>query len=75
MKKDIDKVSHCVNMWEYFYFKESNLTYLALVFEKLGKSLYDIIKNNKYRGKLNVFLLQDILFILFNNSRNRCSKE
>lgn len=50
MKKDKDNKSHCVKMLEYFYFKIDNITHIALVFERLGKSLYDFIKSNKYRG-------------------------
>lgn len=50
MKSDKGDVSNCVKMLEYFYFKERNLEYIALVFEKLGRSLYDFIKNNKYKG-------------------------
>lgn len=37
-------------MLECFEFKDQYYTYIALVFEKLGMSLYDFIKSNKYRG-------------------------
>jgi hypothetical protein len=50
MKKDFENKSHCVKMLECIKFKEGNQNYIALVFEKLGKSLYDFIKFNKYRG-------------------------
>jgi serine/threonine-protein kinase SRPK3 len=50
MKKDIEGNSHCVKMLEHFYFEDSEHKYIALVFEKLAKSLYDFIKSNKYRG-------------------------
>lgn len=57
MKKDPQLKSHCVRMLEWFYFRDgSNLQYIALVFEKLGKSLYDFIKANKYRGILKLLL-------------------
>ena len=41
-------------MIEYFYFDEKNKRFMALVFEKLGKSLYDFIKNNDYKGNINL---------------------
>jgi len=50
MKKDTNKISNCVKMKEYFYFKDKRHKYIALVFEKLGISLYEFIKMNKYRG-------------------------
>ena len=50
MKKDTNNKSHCVKMIEYFTFSDDEFTYIALVFEKLSKSLYDFIKSNKYRG-------------------------
>jgi hypothetical protein len=50
MKNDINDESHCVKMVEYFYFTDDENKYIALVFEKLSKSLYDFIKWNKYRG-------------------------
>jgi serine/threonine protein kinase len=37
-------------MLEYFYFEEKRQKYIALVFEKLGKSLYYFIKENDYKG-------------------------
>ncbi len=62
MRIDKNHDSNCVKMTEYFYFTEGNLTYIALVFEKLGKSLYDFIKNNKYKG--TYILIGIILLIL-----------
>ncbi len=50
MKKDLEGKSHCVKMHEHFYFSDAEHKYIALVFEKLAKSLYDFIKANKYRG-------------------------
>ncbi len=52
MKNDINDESHCVKMVEYFYFTDDENKYIALVFEKLSKSLYDFIKWNKYRGNI-----------------------
>lgn len=37
-------------MAECFEFKDSYYTYIALVFEKLGSSLFEFIKANKYKG-------------------------
>ncbi len=51
MRKDMSRESHCVSMMDYFYFEDQSNRYIALVFEKLGKSLYDFIKMNRYRGK------------------------
>ncbi len=51
LEKDKNNESHCVRLMEYFYFEEHNVNYVALVFEKLGKSLYEFIKSNNYRGK------------------------
>lgn len=54
LSNDTKRESHCVNMVDCFYFEEQGFNFIALVFEKLGKSLYDFIKFNKYRGrKLN----------------------
>ncbi len=47
---DSNNESKIVNMVEYFYFEEKRKNYIALVFEKLGKSLYDFIKENDYKG-------------------------
>ena len=58
MKSDKNNKSHCVKMLEYFYFEDSNKEYMALVFEKLGKSLYEFIKANKYRGIKYIVILR-----------------
>jgi serine/threonine protein kinase len=50
LRADLKNESNTVNMLEYFYFEEKNENYFALVFEKLGKSLYDFIKENDYKG-------------------------
>jgi dual-specificity kinase len=49
-KQDKKSESHCVNMIDYFDFEEDGKKYMALVFEKLGTSLYEFIKTNKFRG-------------------------
>jgi len=48
--QDDNNKSKIVKMVEYFYFEEKRKNYIALVFEKLGKSLYEFIKDNNYRG-------------------------
>jgi serine/threonine protein kinase len=35
---------------EYFSFHENGRKYLVIVFERLGKSLYEFIKANNYKG-------------------------
>lgn len=50
LRADSNNESKIVNMLEYFYFEEKKKKYIALVFEKLGKSLYDFIKDNDYKG-------------------------
>ena len=35
---------------------------MALVFEKLGKSLYDFIKNNDYKGNINLWIYKILGF-------------
>lgn len=55
LKKDNNQnLSKCVKLQEYFYFSDKRHTYIVLAFEKLGKSLYEFIKHNNYRGKLNL---------------------
>lgn len=39
-----------VLMKEYFYFKDREGEHMSLVFETLGRSLYDFIKSNRYKG-------------------------
>ena len=50
MKHDSHSRSHCSKLFDQFYFTEKKLQYFGLVFERLGKSLYEFIKDNKYRG-------------------------
>jgi dual-specificity kinase len=39
-----------VMLKQYFYHKDKDGSHMCLVFETLGKSLYDFIKGNKYKG-------------------------
>ena len=48
--KDTLNDSRTVNMLEYFLFEEQRKEYMGIVFETLGKSLYEFIKDNNYRG-------------------------
>lgn len=50
LRADSNNESKTVNLLEYFYFEEKRQKYIALVFEKLGKSLYEFIKGNDYKG-------------------------
>jgi len=58
MKKECEhnNRSRCVKLEEYFYFSDKKYDYIVLVFEKLGKSLYEFIKQNNYRGYPIVFI-------------------
>lgn len=52
LRKDNNQnISKCVKLEEYFYFSDKKYTYIVLAFERLGKSLYEFIKHNNYRGK------------------------
>ena len=42
--------SHCIQIIEYFTFMHRDIEYFAIVFELLGLSLYDYLKNNSYKG-------------------------
>ena len=46
-----------VHLKEYFTHKDNEGEHMCLVFETLGKSLYDFIKANKYKG-----MIPEILF-------------
>jgi len=52
--RDIDQKggSKCgiVHLKEYFFHKDKDGEHMCLVFETLGKSLYDFIKANGYKG-------------------------
>eukprot|EP00826_Nyctotherus_ovalis_P007161 TRINITY_DN1176_c0_g2_i3.p3 TRINITY_DN1176_c0_g2~~TRINITY_DN1176_c0_g2_i3.p3 ORF type:complete len:126 (+),score=20.32 TRINITY_DN1176_c0_g2_i3:429-806(+) len=47
---DTEGVSRCVKVVEHFAFAENCEKHYAIVFEPLGRSLYDVIKINDYRG-------------------------
>lgn len=49
-KLDTKGVSRCVKVVDHFSFTEKYDKHYAIVFEPLGRSLYDIIKINNYRG-------------------------
>ena len=41
-----------VHMKEYFYHNDSEGDHMCLVFETLGRSLYDFVKANSYKGTI-----------------------
>lgn len=45
-KADPENQSHIVKLYDHFALGQN----YCLVFEKLGKSLYDVIKQNRYKG-------------------------
>lgn len=47
---DTSGISRCVKVFDHFHFTENYDRHYAIVFEPLGKSLYDFIKVNNYRG-------------------------
>ena len=51
-KLDILGVSRCVKLLDHFTFTHERDRHYALIFEPLGKSLYDVVKVNGYRGKI-----------------------
>ncbi len=48
---DLLGVSRCVHIVDHFSFMHHKDKHYALIFEPLGKSLYDVMKANGYRGK------------------------
>ena len=50
LDKDVNNESFTVNLLEYFHFEEKRKSFMGIVFETLGKSLFDFIKDNDYRG-------------------------
>jgi hypothetical protein len=50
LDKDKNRESYTVEMIEYFHFEENRKSYMGIVFETLGKSLFEFIKDNDYRG-------------------------
>ena len=50
LSEDKYNKSHCIQIIEYFTFKHRDIEYFAIIFELLGLSLYDYLKNNSYKG-------------------------
>ena len=50
LSEDKHNRSHCLNIYEYFHFTQGDTDYFAIIFELLGLSLYDFLKNNSYKG-------------------------
>jgi len=50
LQEDKYSKSHCIQIIEYFYINKENYEYFAIVFELLGLSLYDYLKDNSYKG-------------------------
>ena len=42
--------SYCIQIIENFYFSKGDTDYYAIIFELLGLSLYEFLKNNSYKG-------------------------
>ena len=51
MKEDIKGESKCIRQFEHFPFIYHGQHHYAMIFEELGKSLYEVIKMNNFRGK------------------------
>ena len=51
--KDVARAgpSECVKIEDSFHFREGENDHYCIVFEPLGKSLYDMIKLNRYKGE------------------------
>jgi len=49
---DKEGVSRCIRIVEHFQFTEKQEAYYAIIFEILGKSLYDFLQANSFRGNL-----------------------
>ena len=49
-----------VLMKEYFFHKDTDGDHMCIVFETLGKSLYDFIKANSYKGMKTAWCLINI---------------
>jgi len=50
LRRDEKNESHCVLQIDYFSFHKHHKKHYAIVLEELGKSLYEVIKSNGYRG-------------------------
>ncbi len=49
-KADIHKESLCVKLYRTFEIERNRKRHVCLAFQKLGRSLYEFIKKNNYRG-------------------------
>jgi dual-specificity kinase len=54
--------NNIVFMKEYFVHKDKEGDHVCLVFETLGKSLYDFIKENRYKGMTKYPIFKNSLF-------------
>ena len=61
-KNDSQNKSNVIRVQNSFTFNKQNIQYFGIVFEKLGKSVFQVLEDNKYIGN---FLIKDILWILF----------
>lgn len=52
LKGDTRHESHCIVQIESFAFHKHHAEHYAIILEELGKSLYEVIKFNGYRGRL-----------------------
>ncbi len=64
LDNDKNNESYTVNMLEYFHFDEKRKSYMGIVFETLGKSLFEFIKDNNYRGKILSYINNLLYFVL-----------
>jgi dual-specificity kinase len=48
--KDIENIAHVVHLKEVISFTRSKVSYVALVFERLGRSLYQLLEENNFMG-------------------------
>ena len=62
-KEDKDGESHCIHIIKNFSFTKNNVKYCGLIFELLGLSLYEYLKNNNFMG-FNIVQIQQIAFQL-----------
>ena len=62
-REDKDEESNCVRIIKNISFIKNNIKYCGLVFELLGLSLYDYLKNNSFMG-FNIVQIQRIAFQL-----------
>ena len=49
-QNDIFNASHAIRGFDAFTFDRDHVTYYAIIFEELGKSLYDFLKENGFKG-------------------------